>query len=73
MFLAGWQPQHLAVRSSKGSAELIAAVPLYVKYHSMGEFIFDQVRKQCRPFLACLSSFLAPLPNDPKCLAATFL
>eukprot|EP00752_Nemacystus_decipiens_P008441 g7545.t1 len=38
----GWQPQHLAVRASKGSSELIAAVPLYVKYHSMGEFIFDQ-------------------------------
>ena len=42
---AGWQPQHLAVKRSKGSSELLAAVPLYVKYHSMGEFIFDQVRR----------------------------
>ncbi|CAN0000786.1 unnamed protein product [Scytosiphon promiscuus] len=38
----GWQPQHLAVRASKGSSALLAAVPMYVKYHSMGEFIFDQ-------------------------------
>ncbi|CAM9827813.1 unnamed protein product [Ectocarpus sp. 12 AP-2014] len=38
----GWQPQHLAVTASEGSSALIAAVPLYVKYHSMGEFIFDQ-------------------------------
>ncbi|CAM9732196.1 unnamed protein product, partial [Hapterophycus canaliculatus] len=32
----GWQPQHLAVRASKGSSALLAAVPMYVKYHSMG-------------------------------------
>lgn len=25
----------------------MAAVPLYVKYHSQGEFIFDQVQSQC--------------------------
>lgn len=42
---AGWQPQHLTVHESKGSSKLMAAVPLYVKYHSMGEFIFDQVKR----------------------------
>ncbi|CAM9597021.1 unnamed protein product, partial [Choristocarpus tenellus] len=36
-----WQPMHLTVRENKKSG-VIAAVPLYVKYHSMGEFIFDQ-------------------------------
>ncbi len=36
---AGWQPSHLAVYSSDG---LVAAAPLYIKYHSAGEFVFDQ-------------------------------
>jgi uncharacterized protein len=34
----GWQPQHMAVYDSE---RLIAACPLYVKGHSMGEFVFD--------------------------------
>jgi hypothetical protein len=34
----GWQPQHLTVYN-KG--RLVAACPLYVKGHSMGEFVFD--------------------------------
>src|SRR5262245_12845743 len=34
----GWQPQHLAVYDAD---QLIAACPLYLKGHSMGEFIFD--------------------------------
>jgi predicted N-acyltransferase len=34
----GWQPQHLTVYD-KG--RLVAACPLYVKGHSMGEFVFD--------------------------------
>ncbi|BCG63191.1 MAG: hypothetical protein methR_P0885 [Methyloprofundus sp.] len=36
---SGWLPQHLLVLD-KG--ELIAAMPLYLKYHSWGEFVFDQ-------------------------------
>jgi hypothetical protein len=35
----GWLPQHLTVW--RGEA-LIGACPLYVKGHSMGEFVFDQ-------------------------------
>lgn len=35
----GWQPNHLLVNQGK---ELIAAMPLYLKYHSMGEYVFDQ-------------------------------
>ena len=34
----GWQPQHLAVYDGQ---RLIAACPLYLKGHSMGEFVFD--------------------------------
>ena len=34
----GWDPQHLLVRQR---GELVAAMPLYVKSHSQGEYIFD--------------------------------
>jgi hypothetical protein len=36
---AGWLPQHLTVWRG---AQLVGACPLYVKGHSMGEFVFDQ-------------------------------
>ena len=35
----GWSPCHITVRMA---GELIAACPLYLKSHSMGEFVFDQ-------------------------------
>ncbi len=34
----GWQPQHLTVYDND---RLIAACPMYLKGHSMGEFVFD--------------------------------
>ena len=34
----GWLPHHIVVE--KGD-ELIAACPMYLKLHSMGEFVFD--------------------------------
>jgi uncharacterized protein len=34
----GWQPQHLLVHEGD---TLIAAMPLYAKYHSYGEYVFD--------------------------------
>jgi predicted N-acyltransferase len=34
----GWLPQYLAIRDG---AELAAAMPLYVKSHSYGEYVFD--------------------------------
>ncbi|HEX4211324.1 MAG TPA: GNAT family N-acetyltransferase [Candidatus Binataceae bacterium] len=37
----GWSPCHLTVRAG-ASKKLIAACPLYLKSHSMGEFVFDQ-------------------------------
>jgi predicted N-acyltransferase len=35
----GWQPQHLAIRGPAGA--LTGVVPLYVKSHSYGEYVFD--------------------------------
>lgn len=35
----GWLPQHLLLRDASGA--LIAAMPLYLKGHSQGEYIFD--------------------------------
>ncbi|MFC5459101.1 GNAT family N-acetyltransferase [Massilia niabensis] len=34
----GWQPQYIALYDG---AELVAALPLYVKDHSYGEYVFD--------------------------------
>jgi uncharacterized protein len=34
----GWQPQHLIVEENN---QLIAAMPLYLKNHSYGEYVFD--------------------------------
>ena len=35
---SGWLPHHLIVESDR---KLIAACPMYLKLHSMGEFVFD--------------------------------
>ena len=35
---SGWVPHHLVVERG---AELVAACPMYLKLHSMGEFVFD--------------------------------
>lgn len=35
----GWLPRHIAIFEDK---ELVAAMPLYEKYNSYGEFVFDQ-------------------------------
>ncbi|MBL8670148.1 MAG: N-acetyltransferase [Alphaproteobacteria bacterium] len=36
---AGWQPQHVLVRS--GDGRLLACAPAYLKSHSYGEYVFD--------------------------------
>lgn len=41
---SGWQPQFLTVWRAEGDiedGELVAALPLYVKSHSYGEYVFD--------------------------------
>ncbi|KAI5084261.1 hypothetical protein GOP47_0000430 [Adiantum capillus-veneris] len=35
----GWQPQHLVARDESGG--ILGAVPLYLKSHSYGEYVFD--------------------------------
>ena len=37
----GWAPYHLVVREGP-KKRIVAACPLYLKTHSMGEFVFDQ-------------------------------
>lgn len=37
---SGWQPQHMLVFDDR-SDELLAVMPLYLKYHSYGEYVFD--------------------------------
>ena len=34
----GWQPRHLVARAD---GQVVAALPLYAKGHSQGEYIFD--------------------------------
>lgn len=36
---SGWLPRHLVLENGQG--EMIGAVPLYVKGHSQGEYVFD--------------------------------
>ena len=36
---AGWEPTHLCLTDAQGT--LIGAMPLYLKYNSYGEFVFD--------------------------------
>jgi predicted N-acyltransferase len=39
---SGWAPQHmLAWHGDNGDARLVGAVPLYIKEHSYGEYVFD--------------------------------
>ena len=35
----GWLPQHLIIQNDNG--RLLGAVPLYLKGHSQGEYVFD--------------------------------
>src|SRR3990172_5299763 len=38
----GWQPQHLIVhRDDSSTGDIVGALPLYLKSHSYGEYVFD--------------------------------
>ena len=37
---SGWHPRPMTIRQAEGG-EILAATPLYLKLHSMGEFVFD--------------------------------
>jgi uncharacterized protein len=60
---AGWEPCHLVLEDAAGA--LVAAMPLYRKHHSYGEFVFDfawaraaqQLRQPYYPKLLCAVPF----------------
>ncbi len=37
----GWSPQHVLAYRDSSRRDLIGAVPLYLKFHSYGEYVFD--------------------------------
>jgi len=71
----GWGPLHLAIHDDAG--ELLAAMPLYLKSHSYGEYVFDWAWAQAYersgqryyPKLLCAIPFTPVLA--PKILHAT--
>ncbi len=73
----GWLPQHIVIRSKQTQDnEIRAVMPLYLKGHSYGEYIFDwqwasayqRTANQYYPKLVCQSPF-TPL-TSPKFLIA---
>jgi predicted N-acyltransferase len=71
---SGWAPQHLAI--ADGCGRLVGAVPLYLKNHSYGEYIFDygwadayeRAGGRYYPKLLCAVPF-TPVPG-PRLLVA---
>ncbi len=70
----GWQPHHLVLEDNEG--RLCAAMPLYLKEHSWGEFVFDfswarayhQVGLEYYPKLVSISPFTPA--TGPRLLVA---
>ena len=77
--VTGWSPRHIAIYDSGGA--LVAAMPLYAKTHSWGEFVFDWSWAEAYhragveyypklvsavPFTPAPSSRLLTLNNDPE-------
>ncbi len=60
----GWLPQHLTLWDGE---RLVAACPLYVKSHSMGEFVFDQgwASAAMRAGIAYYPKLLVGVPFTP--------
>ena len=60
----GWLPRHLTLRDG---AELVAALPLYEKQHSYGEYVFDWAWAEAyaRHGLAYYPKWLAAVPFTP--------
>ncbi len=62
----GWMPAHIAVRRPS-DGELLAACPVYLKSHSMGEFVFDHgwAEAAARRGLRYYPKLLAAVPFTP--------
>lgn len=71
----GWQPQHLLV-CAPDSDQLLAVMPLYLKYHSYGEYVFDwswanayqQAGRDYYPKLLCAIPY-TPATGPRLCVA----
>jgi predicted N-acyltransferase len=63
---AGWMPAHIAVYLPP-DGQLVAACPLYLKSHSMGEFVFDYgwAEAAARRGLRYYPKLLAAVPFTP--------
>lgn len=64
----GWQPQYLTLWHETGSGQrLDAALPLYVKHHSYGEYVFDWAWADAyrRNGLAYYPKLLSAIPFTP--------
>jgi predicted N-acyltransferase len=61
----GWAPRHLAVFDAKG--KILAAVPMYAKGHSYGEYVFDWAWAEAfeRAGGRYYPKFLAAVPFSP--------
>jgi len=61
---SGWQPAHAALWDGE---RLLAAMPLYLKQHSMGEYVFDWSWAEAyeRNGLAYYPKWLAAIPFTP--------
>ncbi len=71
----GWVPQHLILRDAK--QHLVGAVPLYLKFNSYGEFVFDWAwadayqRHGMRYYPKLVSAVPYTPASGPRLLAAT--
>lgn len=61
----GWQPHHLVVKNKN---ELIAFMPLYLKNHSYGEYVFDSswAKAYRRYGLAYYPKLVSAIPYTPS-------
>lgn len=62
---SGWQPQHIVIYDN--DKQLIGASPLYIKYHSHGEFVFDWSWAEAyqRNRLAYYPKLVSAIPYTP--------
>lgn len=62
----GWQPQHVLIEHDK---RLIAVLPLYIKQHSMGEYVFDRAWADAyqRHGLNYYPKLVSAIPFTPAC------
>eukprot|EP00548_Thalassiothrix_antarctica_P007536 CAMPEP_0194150484 /NCGR_PEP_ID=MMETSP0152-20130528/43552_1 /TAXON_ID=1049557 /ORGANISM="Thalassiothrix antarctica, Strain L6-D1" /LENGTH=479 /DNA_ID=CAMNT_0038853481 /DNA_START=399 /DNA_END=1835 /DNA_ORIENTATION=+ len=62
----GWAPQHVRI-TNKGTNEVVGYVPMYIKGHSMGEFIFDNswAEAACQSGITYYPKLLVAVPFTP--------